>query len=236
MSAQKLLISTIDERITTLLTFVQKQAKRNPEVVFGDGVERSRDSPQLRAFCRELAADSIVLLKNKDNILPLRPPTQQKSLNIAVIGPNAKDRVISGGGSAALKATYVVTPWEGIKSAAPPGSTVRYHIGCYGKHIPNKIISCLIPPAAHKYLPTLENFLKTPNDQPGWLCTFFNNDKDGDISKPVQSFVLNDTRIKLNDFLPEGLTENWSIKLQGRLTMPTTGIYELGLTVAGKTA
>ena len=144
MSAQKLLISTIDERITTLLTFVQKQAKRNPEVVFGDGVERSRDSPQLRAFCRELAADSIVLLKNKDNILPLRPPTQQKSLNIAVIGPNAKDRVISGGGSAALKATYVVTPWEGIKSAAPPGSTVRYHIGCYGMHIPNKIISCLI--------------------------------------------------------------------------------------------
>lgn len=47
------------------------------------------------------------------------------------------------------------------------------------------------------------------------------------------SFVLHDTRIKLNDFLPPGLTATWTIKLRGSLTFEKTATYELGLTVAG---
>jgi beta-glucosidase len=86
---------------------------------------------------------------------------------------------------------------------------------------------------AHKYLPTLENYLVTPGGEPGWRCTFYSHDENGEISNPVQDYTLNDTRVKLNDFLPEGLTENWSIKLEGKLTVPTTGLFELGLTVAG---
>ncbi|KAF9475314.1 beta-glucosidase [Pholiota conissans] len=217
LSAQKLLLSTIDERVTNLLTFVQQQARKNPKVVFGDGVERSRDSPEGRQFCRSLAAEGIVLLKNRDNVLPLGKD-KTGPLNIAVIGPNAKERVISGGGSAALKATYVITPWQGIKESIPKGSTLRYHVGCY----------------AHKYLPTLENYLETPAGEPGWRCTFYSHDENGEISNPVQHYVLNDTRVKLNDFLPEGLTPTWSIKLEGKLTVPTTGLFELGLTVAGR--
>lgn len=87
--------------------------------------------------------------------------------------------------------------------------------------------------AAHKYLPTLENNLKTPRGDPGWLCTFFAHDENGEISHPVQQFILNDTRVKLNDFLPKGLTDTWSIKLEGKLTFDKTAPYELGLTVAG---
>lgn len=112
-----------------MLKFVQKQARRNPGVVYGDGIERTRDSPEARAFCRKLASDGIVLLKNEKNVLPL---TKGKVKRIAVIGPNAKERVISGGGSAALKATYVVTPWEAIFSGAPKGVVVEYTTGCYG--------------------------------------------------------------------------------------------------------
>lgn len=129
LSSQKLLQSTIDERVANLLKFVQKQARRNPGVVYGDGIERTRDSPEARVFCRKLASDGIVLLKNEKNVLPL---TKGKVKRIAVIGPNAKERVISGGGSAALKATYVVTPWEAIFSGAPKGVVVEYTTGCYG--------------------------------------------------------------------------------------------------------
>lgn len=50
---------------------------------------------------------------------------------------------------------------------------------------------------------------------------------------PVQQFVLNDTRVKLNDFLPEGLTPTWSIELEGKLTIDKNCLFELGLTVAG---
>jgi beta-glucosidase len=50
----------------------------------------------------------------------------------------------------------------------------------------------------------------------------------------VAEFVLNDTRVKLNDFLPTGLTETWTIKLTGKLKVDYSGSFEFGLTVAGK--
>lgn len=45
---------------------------------------------------------------------------------------------------------------------------------------------------------------------------------------------MKDTRIKLNDFLPAGLTPTWTIKLNGRLTIDKMADYQLGLTVAGR--
>ncbi|KAJ7580984.1 glycoside hydrolase family 3 protein [Mycena floridula] len=199
LTSQKLLSSTINERVINLLTFVQAQARKNPEIVYGDGKEGSQDSPEARQFCRKLAADGIIK-------------------RLAVIGPNAKAQVISGGGSAQLKPTYVVTPFDGLQQGAYPGLQVEYALGCY----------------AHKYLPTLENNLVTPTGSPGWLCTFYAHDDKGDLTEPVAEFVVNDTRIKLNDFLPPGLTETWSIKLTGRLTVQNTAPFELGLTVAGR--
>lgn len=130
LSSQKLLTRAIDERVSKLLSFIQKQARKNPEVVYGDGIERTRDSPEAREFCRKLAADGLVLLKNKDHILPI---LSTKVKRLAVIGPNARERVISGGGSAALKATYIVTPWDGISQNAPEGVIVDYEVGCYGE-------------------------------------------------------------------------------------------------------
>lgn len=132
LSCQKVLPSTIDDRVSKLLQFVQRQAKRNPEVVFGDGKERSRDSEETRQFTRKLAADGMVLLKNDGPVLPLQPPPG-KVRKIAIIGPNAKERVISGGGSAALKASYVITPFDGLTANAPKGIEFAYEVGCYGR-------------------------------------------------------------------------------------------------------
>lgn len=88
---------------------------------------------------------------------------------------------------------------------------------------------------AYKYTPTLEAYLKTPSGEPGWLCTFYNHDENGNpVGDGVQDHVLQDTRVKLNDFLPSGLTPTWTIKLRGSLTMDKTGEYQLGLTVAGR--
>lgn len=130
LACQKLLLPTIDERVTKMLTFIQKMARRNPEIVYGDGSEGTRDSPHARLFCRKVAADGMVLLKNERNLLPF---TAHKVKKLAVIGPNARGRVISGGGSAALKASYIVTPWEGILQNAPSGIDIKYEVGCYGE-------------------------------------------------------------------------------------------------------
>ncbi|KAJ3843726.1 glycoside hydrolase family 3 protein [Lentinula raphanica] len=215
LSAQKLSPSTLDKRVRNMLTYIQHQARLNPEVVYGDGKERTRDTPEIRQFCRSLAARGIVLLQNRDNVLPLKSDRVHK---LAIVGPNAKGNVISGGGSAALKASYIVTPYEGIQEGAFDSLQISYAVGCY----------------AHKYLPTLENYLETPSGKPGWLATFYNHTKDGKLSPPIAEFVLNDTRVKLNDFIPEGLTENWTLKMTGRLTVDKTAPFELGLTVAGR--
>lgn len=65
---------------------------------------------------RKVAAESIVLLKNDGGLLPLKPK-EQGLKKIAIIGGNAKARVLSGGGSAALKPSYFISPYEGITSA-----------------------------------------------------------------------------------------------------------------------
>ena len=131
LTARKILVPTIDATVTDLLTFVQKLAQQNPEVVYGDGHEGTRDSVEGRDFCRKLASETMVLLKNDDELLPLRPQAGQK-MKVAVIGPNAQAKVISGGGSAALKPSYVVTPYEGIVANAPEGVEIHYSVGCYG--------------------------------------------------------------------------------------------------------
>ncbi|KIK63846.1 glycoside hydrolase family 3 protein [Collybiopsis luxurians FD-317 M1] len=215
LTAQKLLPSTLDERAKNMLSFIQHQAHLNPGVVYGDGKERTRDTPEMRRFSRDIAAQGIVLLQNRDSVLPLRPNRVGK---LAVIGPNAKGNVISGGGSAALKASYVITPYTGIQDGAFKDLEISYAVGCY----------------AHKYLPTLENYLLTPTGERGWLATFYAHTADGKLTPPIAEFVLQDTRVKLNDFLPTGLTETWTLKMTGKLIVDKTASYELGLTVAGR--
>ena len=91
--------------------------------------------------------------------------------------------------------------------------------------------------AAHKFLPTLEDCLTTSSGKPGWVCVFYNHDAYGNpLQNSAAEFILNDTRVKLNDFLPAGLTETWTIKLSGRLKVDDAGPFEFGLTVAGEQA
>ena len=174
----------------------------------------------------------MVLPKNRDNVLPL---TRERVKKVALIGPHLKTAVISGGGSAALKPTYVVTPFDGITRGAPDGIDFSYALGCYGKfvcRIANQSLSCTV--IAHRYLPTLESLLTTPTGERGWLCTFHNLDADGEPTEEVANFVLNDTRVKLNDFIPKGLKDQWVIKIKGKLTVDKTMPFELGLAVAGE--
>ncbi|KAK7060136.1 hypothetical protein VNI00_000900 [Paramarasmius palmivorus] len=227
LTSQKLRVETINERVHNLLTFVQHQARLNPEIVYGDGRERTRpNDPEAKKFCRKLAADGIVLLKNKDDVLPITPRKYKK---IAIIGSTAKDAIISGGGSALVKFSYAVTPFDGIQKGAGQNFDVKYSVGCF---VPEEVAE--IASTGYKYLPTLENNLVTDRGEKGWLCTFYSHNPDGSLSKPLASYVLQDTRIRVNDFLPHGITPTWSIKLTGKLTVDEDGPFELGLAVAGR--
>ncbi len=90
------------------------------------------DSEEDNALMRKFAAESIVLLKNDKNILPLNAKTLKK---VAIVGGNVKALVWSGGGSAALKPSYFVTPYDGIVDALKkvnPDVEILYSEGARG--------------------------------------------------------------------------------------------------------
>jgi beta-glucosidase len=78
----------------------------------------------------QVASQSIVLLKNDAGLLPLKPAQLKK---VAIVGPNAKAIILSGGGSAALKPSYFVSPYEGITKALPKNVEVTYSEGARGE-------------------------------------------------------------------------------------------------------
>jgi beta-glucosidase len=81
-------------------------------------------SPAHRALALKAVRESIVLLVNRNNFLPLN---QSKLKTIAVIGPHA-DTFTSGGYSG--KAENPVKPLQGIRNRAGQGTEVLYARGC----------------------------------------------------------------------------------------------------------
>lgn len=88
--------------------------------------EHALDLPEDRALIRRLGAEGAVLLKN-DGILPL---TKTSLEQIAVIGPNAAEARVMGGGSAQINAHYRVSPLEGIRAALSNANSIRHAAGC----------------------------------------------------------------------------------------------------------
>jgi len=95
-------------------------------VPFASTPYETNDGDVHRELARTVARESIVLLKNERNLLPL----SKEIRSIAVIGPNAHDHAV-------LRANYFgiasrsVTPLDGIRAAVSPRTKVWYTDGCH---------------------------------------------------------------------------------------------------------
>ena len=78
------------------------------------------------ALARKIAQQSMVLLKNNNNILPLNKSTYS---SIMVVGPNSTsfDALVANYGGVSNRVVNFV---EGITGAAGPGTRVGYDMGC----------------------------------------------------------------------------------------------------------
>jgi beta-glucosidase len=84
------------------------------------------DSPEHRELALEVARQSLVLLKNQNNLLPLNRNDIQ---SIAVIGPNADNTLLLSGnyfGTAAEPVSILA----GIRAAVSAGTKINYAQGC----------------------------------------------------------------------------------------------------------
>ena len=82
------------------------------------------------AAARQIAEEGIVLLQNKNNILPINT---QKAKRVLVVGENAIKMMTVGGGSSSLKVQREISPLEGLKARlAKDGIDVDYARGYVG--------------------------------------------------------------------------------------------------------
>ncbi|MGC4039457.1 MAG: beta-glucosidase BglX [Flavobacterium sp.] len=92
--------------------------------------DKALNNPEHTKAAREIAAKSIVLLKNEKNILPLSKETK----TIAFIGPMVKPKRINHGfWSINLKdvdSSYIVSQWEGLERKVGKNTKLLYARGC----------------------------------------------------------------------------------------------------------
>jgi beta-glucosidase len=89
--------------------------------------EGALDTPEHKALAREVGAESMVLLKNDNGMLPF---DNAKTKKLAVIGPNAPLARLGGGGSSNVTPFHAVTPLEGLQAACGDDIEVVYAMGC----------------------------------------------------------------------------------------------------------
>lgn len=90
------------------------------------------NTPEHRNAVYKTAAESVILLKNEEKLLPLNIKGKKK---IAIIGRNAEMIHSNGGGSAEIKALYEISPLMGMKIRLGGNVEVKYAPGYF---IPTK--------------------------------------------------------------------------------------------------
>lgn len=86
-------------------------------------------SPEHFEAARHIGEEGIVLLQNKDALLPI---DLDKTRKIAVIGENAVKMMTVGGGSSSLKAKHEISPLEGIRNRVGRQTEVVWARGYVG--------------------------------------------------------------------------------------------------------
>jgi beta-glucosidase len=118
-------VATVNQMVTRILTQMFR---------FGDfdhppaGSARATvTTPGHQAVSASVAEAGTVLLKNEGGTLPLKPAGGG---SVAVIGPAASAAPAdAGGGSAYVTSAFSVTPLQGLRAAAGPGTSVSYTQG-----------------------------------------------------------------------------------------------------------
>jgi len=171
------------------------------------------DSESHRLLNRQVARESVVLLKNDNNLLPL-----SKSLKkIAVIGPNADQHRVLLGNYFGWP-SYFITPVEGIRTVVDTATEVFYTPGCPligdGKpfmRIPAELFS--------------------ENGKPGLQAEYFNNQLlEGTPILIRREPGINDNWMTVGA-VPGIGRNDFSIRWTGSLTPEETNDYDLAVLV-----
>ncbi len=164
------------------------------------------------SLARKAAQESIILLKNSNNILPL---SKNQIKKIAVIGPNA-DNWESLVGNYHGTPKNPITFLTGIKNKVEPEIEVLY---AEGSHLNDETLNL-------KPIPSV--YLQTEDGRQGLEGAYFNNTQ----LSGEPAFTRVDDKIDFSwQYAPvsKELIDTFSVRWKGYLVPPADGTYELGL-------
>lgn len=172
--------------------------------------EKWNGHDSFRQLARQSARESIVLLKNDNQVLPLKKNIK----SIAVIGPDAVECRLGGYAGPGIKKTSIL---DGLK-AQLPGCQVTYSHGVDREYttfatIPSQSLSC-----------TFEGKAKS-----GLSAEYFNNINL--FGEPIAKRVDENMQFGWTLYSPDPklASDCYSIRWQGKITAPETGNFKIGI-------
>ncbi len=169
----------------------------------------ANDSPEHRQLALDAARESIVLLKNKNNTLPLRKDLK----SIAVIGPNADEvQVLLGNYNG--QPSRATTPLAGIRQRVSSQTKVLYALG-----------TTLTEVSA---VPVPASFLRGPEGESGLRAEYFSNKelKGGPVLTRIDREV--DFDWGMMNPVAGVPADDFSARWTGKLVPAMTGKYRFG--------
>ncbi len=171
------------------------------------------DSKAHRQIALDMAHESIVLLQNKGNVLPLK----KKGEKIAVIGPNSNDEPMMWGNYNGTP-NHTITILDGIKTKQ---RKLLHITGCDLTY--DKVMECLLPT------------LCSIDGKRGLRGTFWNNTEMSGKAVCTQYYTtpLAVTTAGMHVFAPGVKTEDFSAKYETVFTPTQSGEYVLNVEGCG---
>jgi beta-glucosidase len=169
----------------------------------------ANDSSEHRQLALDAARESIVLLKNENNTLPLRKDLK----SIAVIGPNADEvQVLLGNYNG--QPSRATTPLAGIRQRVSPQTKILYAVG-----------TTLTEVSA---VPVPASFLRGPQGESGLKAEYFSNKelKGAPVLTRVDREV--DFDWGMMNPVPGVPADDFSARWTGKLVPAMTGKYRFG--------
>jgi len=114
----------LDSRVSRILAAIIKTKSLDNDK---SGLNAEWDTPRHHAIAQKAAEEAIILLQNKGRLLPL---DIKDIKTVAVIGPNAREARLGGGGSASVTACHTVSPLDGIQNYCKVPVKVLFEEGC----------------------------------------------------------------------------------------------------------
>jgi len=208
-------VTTIDDKARRILGALE----RTGAFEWHDEPETARDKPHHRELARAAATAGSVMLQNVGPQLPL---DVRKLRHLAVIGPNANESLIHGGGSAAVKAHYAITPLQGLRDAVGPEVEVSFEPGCnIDRNVPPIDMNLLRVPGAD------------PHQTGRWRAEYRRTDASPE-DEPVSVKTPTRSRFMWTDEVAPGLRPaEATVRLSGTFRPDVSGEWSLGLISTG---